>query len=132
MANWIYTRAEKDAINAAYSAVAYIVDHTSGGASTLREALRYERRERKSATTAKALIVRGFMDGRKRNPRASELGYVSRGIILATILGADTRRGRYIPADTLRRFPKLAAAAAAAHDEYIHRGCLSCETPATV
>ena len=131
MANWTYTRAESDAINAAYSAVSYIVDHTSGGASTLRDALKYERRERKSATNAKALLVRGFMDGRKRNPRASELGFISRGIILATILGADTRH-RDAPADVFKRLPKLAAAAAAAHDEYIRRGCRSCETPATV
>ena len=131
MANWTYTAAERRTINDAYSAVAYIVDHTSGGASALRDALRHERRERKSATNAKALLVRGFMDGRKRNPRAAELGFISRGIILATILGADTRR-RDVPADVFKRLPKLAAAAAAAHDEYIHRGCRSCETPAAV
>ncbi len=122
MDNWTFTRTEKRTIDAAYSVVAYIVDHTSGGASTLREALRHERRERSGTTVAKALIIRGFMDGRKRNPRVSEMGYVSRGIILATVLGADSRR-LTIPADTLRRLPKMAAAAAAAHDSYIHRGC---------
>jgi hypothetical protein len=125
MENFAYTRAERRTIDAAYNAVAYLLDHTSSGAHTLADAYRHERRERRCATIAKALIVRGFMHGRKKNPRADELAYTSRGIVLATLMGADTRRREWRgdAADTLRKLPRLAAAAAAAHDEYLRRGC---------
>lgn len=136
MSNFKYTAAEKRTIDDAYSAVSYIVDHDNGGECRLRAALSGERRERSSVTVAKALLVAGFADGRKRNPRATELAFMADGIATATLLGAKSRRlnpapGQYL-AGLLKRLPKLAAAAAAAHDEYIHRGCRSCATPATV
>ena len=136
MSNFKYTAAERRAIDDAYSAVSNIVDYDNGGAHRLRAALREERRERSSVTVARALLVAGFANGRKRNPRATELAYMADGIAAAAMLGAKSRRmspapGQYL-AGLLKRFPKLAAAAAAAHDEYIHRGCRSCTTPATV
>lgn len=126
MSNFKYTAAERRTIDDAYSAVAYIVDHDYSGAYALRQALREERRERSSVTVAKALIVAGFADGRKRNPRALELAYMADGIATAAIIGAKSRRlspapGQYL-AGLLRRFPKMAAAAAAAHDAYLSRG----------
>jgi hypothetical protein len=127
MANWKYTAAERRTIDDAYSAVAYIVDHSDhSGPYALRQALRGERRERSSVTVAKALLVAGFADGRKRNPRALELAYLADGVAAAAILGAKSRRlspapGQYL-AGLLRRFPKMAAAAAAAQDAYISRG----------
>lgn len=128
MGIWIYTAAERRTIDEAYSAVSYILDHIDHSAPyTLRAALRHERWERSSVTVAKALLVAGFADGRKRDPRASELAYLSDGIAAAAILGAKSRRWKargergYL-AEILRRFPKLAAAAAAAHDSYMARG----------
>jgi hypothetical protein len=130
MPNFKYTAAERRTIDDAYSAVCYIVDHQSGGAYLLRDALREERRGRSSVTVAKALLVAGFAHGRKSNPRASELAFMANGIAVATILGAKSRRlapapGQYL-AGLLRRLPKLAAAAAAAHDSYISGGLESC------
>ena len=121
--NWKYTAAERRTIDRAYNAVAYIVDHTGDG-YTLRDCLRHERRERSCATVAKALVVAGFADGRKRNPRATEIAYLSAGIMRAAILGAASRRleRRGTLADTLRELPKLAAAAAAANDTRRERG----------
>jgi hypothetical protein len=120
---WNYTAAERRTIDRAYSAVSYIVDHTGDG-YTLAEALRHERRERSCVTVAKALIVAGFADGRKRNPRAAELAHISAGIMRAAILGAKSRRleKRGTLAGTLRELPKLAAAAAAANDTRRERG----------
>lgn len=120
---WLYNAAEKRAIDRAYNAVAYIADHTGDG-YTLRDALRHERRERSSATVAKALLIAGFFEGRKRNPRATELAYISAGIVRATLLGAKSRRleKRGTIGDTLREFPKLAAAAAVAHEGRQRRG----------
>lgn len=125
---WNYTAAERRTIDAAYSAVAYIVDHMGHGEPwALRDALRHERRERSGVTVAKALLVSAFADGRRRNPRATELAGLSAGIMRAAILGASSRRldklerGGSI-GETLRELPKLAAAAAAAHDDRQHRG----------
>jgi hypothetical protein len=124
-----YTRAERRAIDTAYSAVSYIVDHMGHSQpSALRDALRLERRGRSSATVAKALLVRGFVDGRRRNPRAAELATISAGIATAAMIGADSRGREYLPADTLRRLPALARAAAAAHDASITRGFTIAET----
>lgn len=123
--NWSYTAAERRTIDRAYNAVSYIVDHMGHGEpSALRDALRHERRERSCATVAKALIVAGFTDGRKRNPRATEIAYLSAGIVRATILGAASRRleRRGTLADTIRALPTLAAAAAAANDTRRERG----------
>jgi hypothetical protein len=137
MANFKYTAAERRAIDDAYSAVSYIVDHDNGGAYRLRAALREERSGRSSVTVAKALLVAGFANGRKRNPRATELAFMADGIATATLRGAKSRRlspapGQYL-AGLLKRFPKLAAAAAAAHDSYICGGLESSrQSPATV
>lgn len=122
---WNYTAAERRTIDRAYSAVCYVVDHMGHGEpSALRDALRHERRGRSCVTVAKALIVAAFVDGRKRNPRATDIAYLSPGIMRAAILGAASRRleRRGTLADTLRRLPALAAAAAAAHDDRQGRG----------
>lgn len=128
MTAWKYTAAERRTIDAAYSLMTYIVDHMGHSQpSAIRDALRHERRERSSVTVAKALLVAGFVNGRKYNPRAADLAWLSAGIMTATIVGADSRRlDRKQPCGTLAgdldRLPKMAAAAAAAHDAYIDRG----------
>jgi hypothetical protein len=59
-----YTRKESLAINAAFSALAYIAECSSwGDPPRLREALRYETRQRGSSLVAKALIVREALGG---------------------------------------------------------------------
>ena len=122
---WTYTAAERRTIDNAYAAICYVADHMGHSQpAALRDALKYERRERSSVTVAKALLVAGFANGRKHNPRASELACISHGIMTATIVGADSRRfeADRIGCDVLRSLPKHIAAAAAAHDAYIHRG----------
>lgn len=120
--NWTYTAAERRTIDKAYAAICYAVDHAGHGCpSALRDALRHERRERSSVTVAKALLIRGFMDGRTNNPTAADLAYHSAGIVTATILGARSRGAEH-PADTLAELDTLAAAAAAAHESYMARG----------
>lgn len=125
-----YTAAERRAIDRAYSAAEYICDHLGGSAPyKLADGLRHERRERSSVTVARALMVAGFANGRRHDPRASAVACVSAGIATATIVGAASRRlkprdftrGQYIRT-VLRTFPALAAAAAAAHDSYMRRG----------
>lgn len=119
---WKYTAAERRAIDNAFSAVSYLADHMGHAQpAMLRDAFKHERRERSCATVAKALLVSGFMRGRKHNPRAADLAWLSVGIMHATILGADSKRIDR-PADTLASLPELAAAAAAAHDAYMQRG----------
>jgi hypothetical protein len=125
---WTYTAAERKTIDAAFSAVAYVVDHMGHNQPcTLRDALRHERRERKSTTVAKALLVAGFARGRKHNPRAADLAWLSAGIISATILGADSKRLER-PADVLAGLAEKIKAAAAAHDCYMARGLAASAT----
>jgi len=119
---WKYTAAERRTIDAAYAAIEYLTDFMGHGASSgLRDAMRYERRQRSCITTAKALLVAGFARGRKSNPRAADLAHVSAGIITATIIGADSRRYDR-PADVLAKLPRMMAAAAEAHSAYMTRG----------
>lgn len=121
MSNWTYTAAERRIIDNAYSAVCYAADHMGHSQpAALRDALKYERRQRGSVTVAKALIVAGFANGRKHNPTAADLACISNGIMAATVVGADSRRfdGRSI---WLVNVNETAKAAAAAHEAYMAR-----------
>jgi hypothetical protein len=121
MHDWKYTAAERRTIEAAYSAIEYVADHMGHSQPhALREAIRHERRERRSVTTAKALLVAGFIRGRVDNPPAADLACHSAGIITATIIGADSRRFDR-PADVLEKLAALATAAAQAQADYIDR-----------
>jgi hypothetical protein len=119
---WKYTAAERRTIDGAYAAVCYVADHMGHNQPhALREALKYERRERSCTTVAKALLVAGFANGRKHNPRASELATVSNGIMVATIVGADSRRFDVDRIQSLANLDEIVKAAAAAHDSYMDR-----------
>ena len=125
MSNWTYTAAERRTIDNAYSAICYIADHLGHSQSAaLRDAVKYERRERSSITVAKALLVAGFASGRDHNTPASDLACISRGIMAATIVGADSRRltATGFLAATLSGLPAVMQAAAEAHGNYIARG----------
>jgi len=121
---WKYTAAERRIIDNAYADVAYIVDHMGHSQPyALREALKHERRQRSSVTVAKALLIAGFIRGRKDNPRAADLACISHGIMVATIIGADSVRfPDRIACNAVHQLADKAAAAAAAHDAYLHRG----------
>ena len=59
-----YTRKESLAISAAYSALAYLAECSSwADPPRLREALRYETKQRSGSLTAKALMVREALGG---------------------------------------------------------------------
>lgn len=127
--NWNYTAAERREITDAFDAVAYAMDCAGHREPhRLREALKVERRERSCVTAAKALIVRGFAEGMRDDPRASTIAGYSEGIAAAVMLGADYGRRESIGrGDTLARADreKMAArlaAASVAHDAYIARG----------
>jgi hypothetical protein len=125
-----YNRNETAAID---RAAAWIVDlletYTSGGARDWREALKYEKKGRSGIAVARALMVRGFLEGWKDNPPASTLAGYSIGIAVAAIFGADMqRRFSRSSDDTLRRsgfdatgFVAALEAAAAAHNAAISR-----------
>jgi hypothetical protein len=129
MTNWKYSSTQKRAIDAAWDAVAYLMDSTGHREPhRLREALKVERRERSCVTAAKALIVRGFAEGMADDPPASTLAGYSEGIAAGVMLGADyQRRALRFGHDSVARsvaekLPALLAAATAAHDAYIARG----------
>ena len=120
--NWKYTAAERRAIDAAWvevEAAAESMGHREP--HRLRAALRIERRERSCVTAARALLVRGWIEGMRDDPPASTVAGYSDGIAAAVLMGADYGRGTVPPAG----YPALAAAADAAsvaHDAYMARG----------
>ena len=84
-----HTRAERDAINRAFDAIAYQMECWNHSAPIeWRDAFAYERRQRGLTTSAKALMVDGFRQGVQHNPRAHELASYSLGIRTAICLGA--------------------------------------------
>lgn len=59
-----HTTKERDAINRAFNAMTYAAETTDWSmARRLREALKHERKERSSITTAKACLVESFLTG---------------------------------------------------------------------
>lgn len=122
-----YTAAEKRAIDRAWNTIRQLTDR-HGVTDRLESAARYERRQRSSATVARALLVRGFLAGWMDNPRVADIALLSDGIATATIVGADMRaRYRDRPAESdylravVRRLRAECNAAATAHDSAIVR-----------
>lgn len=125
MSEWKYTAAEKKIIDSAYTAVEYVSDLV-GMDLMLRDAYRYERKERSSATATKAMLIDSFKTGAKENPSASTLAFWSGGAARAAMIGAKADyRARGCE---FRKWPELEDAlakadlAAKAHRAYIARG----------
>lgn len=120
MANSLpYNTQEKKTIDKAFSILQERIsctDHT--GSNMLAEALKHEKRERRSMTTAKALLVRGFMNGWQRNPQASDLYGVSDGIMKLELIGASARE-RF--PEHFKEWLSLFNESSAAHDAAWHR-----------
>jgi len=129
-----YTRKEAELIRTAYDALAYLAECSSwSNPPRLREALRYETKQRKGQLVAKALMVREALEAAKaargvqawgRDSSPSELWYrLSPGILTAYLFAA------WCGSDTGGRLAKLtdefitkATLAAAAHQAAIDRG----------
>lgn len=129
MSNWVYTNAEKRAIDKAFDACLAIAECDHTAERMLRDALAMERRERRSITTAKALIVSSIANHRPQIGTIAGLFGVARGLQLAYILGAEWRRqtanGDHYRRNRFRQYsaalPKFRACQEA-HDAYIARG----------
>lgn len=84
-----YTRKQRDAINAAYDAIAYLASCQNWSfPNELREALKYEHRRRSGVTNAKALLVSQFLQGMHTTMSPAELINYSNGCRTAHMLGA--------------------------------------------
>lgn len=127
----MHTNKERDAINSAYHEIVYAAECCDWKApQMLREALKMEKRERSSVTTAKALQVRCFYEGWKapKSINAQGLYAMAQGCIMATIAGAGLR-GRldriHRDGRANRAYPDLRKlrAAIAAHDAALERYC---------
>lgn len=85
MAN--YTRGEKVAIESAYSALAYLAEiHSSN--YDLKDALKYERKQRRDILTAKSLLVSSASEPTKN---AADIFHYSKGCQFAHLFGAHLR-----------------------------------------
>ena len=116
----IYTSAEKTAINRAYDALDYIARTTDWMMAThLKEALKSEKKNCDSLTSAKAAIVEMFDEGlehgnsRVSGKTAGELYSFRPGLITAYILGAAVadRWADHVKA----MWPELARVCAGSH-----------------
>jgi len=121
-----YNRAESAAMDRAAAAVVNMLEaYTSSGAHRWREALKVERRGRSGIAVARALMLRGFLEGWKDNPPASTLAGYSLGIAVAAMLGAEMARrhsgGGGADYMVPRGFVAALEAAAAAHNAAIGR-----------
>jgi len=125
---WQCTAAERRAIDAAWVEIEAAAESMGcREPHRLREALRIEQRDRSCTTVARALLVRGWVDGMRDDPPASTVAGYSEGIAAAVLLGADygRRHGRRhdgLPSDGMMRLAAAADAASAAHGQYIARG----------
>jgi hypothetical protein len=88
-----YTQKEKAAIDVAYSKLEAMTESSRDASRMLDNALRFERRERRSTTIAKILIVRAVASP---NLATAGLYGISEGIAQAHIVGAVLLSGQYI------------------------------------
>lgn len=121
-----FTKAEREAINAAWQAVRHLCDCTNwGDGPAWREAEKLERRETGNATAARAMICKAWFEGLENPDRpAREFHWIRPGYLKAFLLGvrhACERAGTEYNGPQVEEARQLCPAAIAANDAHTRR-----------